>query len=279
MMLRPTHILPALLLLCAMSLCPCSHLRADDDYPYAESMETGAEEQVQYYVQKIERVLPIISKARIGDLDILRRNIQTTTIEWQLYQQTIMPLIAQSENLTTLSAQVQVLLAQAQDSLASATQRAEKVKAHRDAQSYIHAQLSAYLDMQKRADLLSLSPKTAQQLADLKGREQLLMSDIDKQYNIAKEGLQADASLAASMDAIEGDYVRIKQMSAHIQQQEYVSPIDRIKALLPYAAYSAILFMAFSMVQSRIKAAKAVKKQMEQLSGKLDKDGQPIPEI
>ena len=68
-------------------------------------------------------------------------------------------------------------------------------------------------------------------------------------------------------------------MSAHIQQQEYVSPIDRIKALLPYAAYSAILFMAFSMVQSRIKAAKAVKKQMEQLSGKLDKDGQPIPEI
>lgn len=280
-MFRPVHILHTLLLFVSLALgCPV-HLWADDAYPTSESvgLETEAEEQVQYYVHRIERVLPVVSKARVGDLNVLKRNIQTMTMEWQLYQQTIMPLIAQSEYLTTLSAQVQVLLAQAQDSLASATVRAEKVVAHHSARSFIHAQLAVYLDMQKRADVLALSSKTAQQLDDLKGREQLLMSDIDKQYNIAKEGLQADASLASSMSGIETDYVHIKQMSAHIQEQEYVSPLERLKASLPYAAYSAILLMAFSMIRSKIKAAKAMKKQMEQLSGKIDKDGQPIPEI
>ena len=209
----------------------------------------------------------------------LRRRLTGLQVRWDAYYALMQMDIAQSELLLELVAQLQEERQKAAEAIERQQQVVEAIARFGEVERQFPAFEKSYEELEQEAVSFSLIAKTAKQLAQVKGKEQLLFQEVDKQFMAAKEAVELAPALADAGTRLEARYLVLKEKSEAIQAAAYQSPIERVKDYVMTFAGVAIILMFFSMVQTKIKALKAARENAKQYQEMLQKNNPEIPTI
>ena len=187
--------------------------------------------------------------------------------------------IAQSEVLLEFVAQFQGAQQTATEAMERQQQVVEAIAHFEEAERQFPAFEKRYEELEQEAVSYSLIAKTANLLAQVKGKEQLLFQEVDKHFMAAKESVELAPALAEACAQLETRYLALKEKSETIQAAAYKTPIERIKDYVLTFAGVAIILMFLSMVQAKIKAFKTAREQAKQYQEMLQKNNPEIPTI
>lgn len=209
----------------------------------------------------------------------VRRRLTSLTVRWDAYNNLMQMDIAQSELLMELVAQFQTSQQQVTEAIAQQQLVIEAIVRFREVERQFPDFEKRYEELEQEAISYSLIAKTADLLAQVKGKEQLLFQEVDQQFMAAKEAVALVPTLTTEGARLENRYLVLKQKSEAIQAAAYKSPIERIKDYVMTFAAVAIILMFFSMVQSKLKALKAARENAKQYQEMLQKNNPEIPTI
>ena len=255
--------------------------------PEELAMPALSETQLQEMTARMEQFLddlaglsadiPVAKTANA--VTTLRRRLTGWQVRWDAYYALMQMDIAQSEVLLELVAQLQDERQKAAEAIEHQQQVAEAIVRFGEAERQFPAFEKSYEELEQEAVSYSLIAKTAKQLAQVKGKEQLLFQEVDKQFMAAKEAVELAPALADAGARLETRYLALKEKSEMIQAAAYKSPIERVKDYVMTFAGVAIILMFFSMVQSKFKALKAARENAKQYQEMLQKNNPEIPTI
>ena len=209
----------------------------------------------------------------------LRRRLTGLQVRWDAYYALMQMDIAQSEVLLELVAQLQDERQTATEAIEHQQQVVEAIVRFGEAEQQFPAFEKSYEELEQEAVSYSFIAKTAKQLAQVKGKEQLLFQEVDKQFMAAKEAMELAPALADAGARLETRYLALKEKSEMIQAAAYKSPIERVKDYVMTFAGVAIILMFLSMVQTKIKAIKTARENAKQYQEMLQKNNPEIPTI
>lgn len=209
----------------------------------------------------------------------VRRRLTSLTVRWDAYNNLMQMDIAQSELLMELVAQFQTSQQQVTEAIAQQQLVIEAIVRFREVERQFPDFEKRYEELEQEAISYSLIAKTADLLAQVKGKEQLLFQEVDQQFMAAKEAVALVPTLTTEGARLESRYLVLKQKSEAIQAAAYKSPIEHIKDYVMTFAAVAIILMFFSMVQSKLKALKAARENAKQYQEMLQKNNPEIPTI
>ena len=255
--------------------------------PEELAMSALSEEQLLEMTAKMEQFLDDLAELS-ADIPVaktanavttLRRRLTGWQVRWDAYYALMQMDIAQSEVLLELVAQLQDERQKAAEAIEHQQQVVEAIVRFGEAERQFPAFEKSYEELEQEAVSYSLIAKTAKQLAQVKGKEQLLFQEVDKQFMAAKEAVELAPALADAGARLETRYLALKEKSEMIQAAAYKSPIERVKDYVMTFAGVAIILMFFSMVQSKFKALKAARENAKQYQEMLQKNNPEIPTI
>ena len=246
-----------------------------------------SEEQLMEMTSKMEEFLgeltqlsADIPQAKTANaLTTLRRRLMGLQVRWDAYNALMQMDIAQSEVLLEFVAQFQGAQQTATEAMERQQQVVEAIAHFEEAERQFPAFEKRYEELEQEAVSYSLIAKTANLLAQVKGKEQLLFQEVDKQFMAAKESVELAPALAEACAQLETRYLALKEKSETIQAAAYKTPIERIKDYVLTFAGVAIILMFLSMVQAKIKAFKTAREQAKQYQEMLQKNNPEIPTI
>lgn len=119
----------------------------------------------------------------------------------------------------------------------------------------------------------------AAELEKVKGKEQLLFSEIQSHYDIAKNLSEEFKDLLPRFQSIEEKYIELKNISDKIQALEYKPWLQRIKDYLYSLAAVAMILLFLNMLQAKLKALKQARENAKKLREMMDKDNNDYPTI
>ena len=246
-----------------------------------------SEEQLMEMTSKMEEFLgeltqlsTDIPQAKTANaLTTLRRRLTVLQVRWDAYNTLMQMDIAQSEVLLEFVAQFQGAQQTATEAMERQQQVVEAIAHFEEAERQFPAFEKRYEELEQEAVSYSLIAKTANLLAQVKGKEQLLFQEVDKQFMAAKESVELAPALAEACAQLETRYLALKEKSETIQAAAYKTPIERIKDYVLTFAGVAIILMFLSMVQAKIKAFKTAREQAKQYQEMLQKNNPEIPTI
>ena len=212
-------------------------------------------------------------------LAAVRRRLTSLNVRWDAYNTLMQMDIAQSELLMELVAQFQTSQQQVTEAMDQQQLVMEAIGRFREVERQFPNYEKRYEELEQEAISYSLIAKTADLLAQVKGKEQLLFQEVDQQFMAAKEAVALVPTLTTEGARLENRYLVLKQKSEVIQAAAYKSPIERIKDYVMTFAAVAIILMFFSMVQSKLKALKAARENAKQYQEMLQKNNSEIPTI
>ena len=117
------------------------------------------------------------------------------------------------------------------------------------------------------------------ELEKVKGKEQLLFTEIQEQYNTAKGLSQEFKDFLPRFQPIEEKYIELKNTSEKIQALEYKPWLERIKDYLYSLAAVAIILLFINMLQAKIKAFKQARENAKKLREMMDNNDNDYPTI
>lgn len=139
--------------------------------------------------------------------------------------------------------------------------------------------IKEYDEIEKAAFSFSLTESTSEKLKELKAKEEILFGDVSAKYGSLKSCLNEFPELGDTKDEIEHLFADISIKSQNIKSAEYKPLLDRIKDYLyPLAAVS-LLLMFINMIQTKISAAKALKKNAKALKALQKQNSEEYPAI
>lgn len=139
--------------------------------------------------------------------------------------------------------------------------------------------LKEYDDMEKLAASYSLTEHTAGQLKELKAREELLLEDASVKFAGLKSILNEFPELSDAKVEVEQLFADISVKSQNIRSAEYKPFLERMKDYLYSLAAVALLLMFVNMIQTKISAAKALKKNAKALKALQKQNTEEYPTI
>lgn len=220
-----------------------------------------------------------INTSSLDDIKAIDKRISSLDTKWNVYYQAKQANIADNESLMELVSEFQQLKQDTKDSLDANKHRFQQIQQFNKADKFISSQIEVYLQLTKKAAMLSLAETTASQLEALKNNEQLIFADIEKNYEIAKNAAAQDNSLTKRMQQITKNFVELKSHSEEIQAAEYKPLFERIKDYLYGIAAVALILMFVNMVQAKIKAIKQAKEAAKKLEEFKRKNDTEYPSI
>lgn len=220
-----------------------------------------------------KNVRPSVAKVMSDRLKVADRTMKSLDFRWTTYYQTIQPVIAEDEELLDAAATFQQLEQGVRDSLDRQISKVDLLVGFCDAETFIPSQRQPYKTMFEKAMQLSLISKLAPQLEKLKGMEAIQFTGIQERYDKAKEAVAAMPGLQQRMNAIDMDYVVLKDTSDKIQAAAFKPFIQRIKDWLLGLAAVSILIMFVNLVINKIQAVKKARDNMKKMKEMMKING------
>ena len=226
--------------------------------------------------------LPVSSDMQITDgylrmldyrLHTLEQNLKSLEVRWNIYYPTVQYEISQDEGLMDGVQSFELMMQEATDSLEVRKQMLQALQDYNEARSYMMGLDTTYNGIGKRAFELSLTPKTATLLEKQKKKEELLFASVQEKFDAAQEAERLHLVSPAHMEELEDLYAGLKHKSETIQAMVYKPLVQRIKDYLLGLAAVAVLLLFVNMVQSRIKAARELRKNMKQYQDAMKLNG------
>ena len=236
--------------------------------------------KMEVFLGELTELSADIPQAKTANaLTTLRRRLTGLQVRWDAYNALMQMDIAQSEVLLEFVAQFQGAQQTATEAMERQQQVVEAIAHFEEAERQFPAFEKRYEELEQEAVSYSLIAKTANLLAQVKGKEQLLFQEVDKRFMAAKESVELAPALAEACAQLETRYLALKEKSETIQAAAYKTPIERIKDYVLTFAGVAIILMFLSMVQAKIKAFKTAREQAKQYQEMLQKNNPEIPTI
>lgn len=263
-------------------LLPMAQEPAQEEAAPALSEELLLEmsEKMEGFLSELTELSEDIPQTKTANaLAAVRRRLTSLNVRWDAYNTLMQMDIAQSELLMELVAQFQTSQQQVTEAMDQQQLVMEAIVRFREVERQFPNYEKRYEELEQEAISYSLIAKTADLLAQVKGKEQLLFQEVDQQFMAAKEAVALVPALTTVGARLENRYLVLKQKSEVIQAAAYKSPIERIKDYVMTFAAVAIILMFFSMVQSKLKALKAARENAKQYQEMLQKNNPEIPTI
>ncbi len=239
----------------------------DTDVPAAEEEKIAvltpeeieiSEKMAEYFVEMSE-ITSTVAYVNFPALKELERKLQALNVKWNTYTAIQQITIAGSEYLMEDISRYNILYMSASDSIASQKVRLEAVNSFAEAEKQIKEYIPVYEKILSDASKLSLVQQTSSQLERLKAGEQLTLAEVQAIYEKARHSAELNAALQERMNAVEEDFITIRNCSEKIQAAEFKPFITRIKDYILTLAGVAVIVMFISMMKSKIEAAKAAR--------------------
>ena len=246
----------------------------------SEELLLEMSEKMEGFLSELTELSEDIPKTKTANaLAAVRRRLTSLNVRWDAYNTLMQMDIAQSELLMELVAQFQTTQQQVTEAMDQQQLVLEAIVRFREVERQFPNYEKRYEELEQEAISYSLIAKTADLLAQVKGKEQLLFQEVDQQFMAAKEAVALVPALTTEGTRLENRYLVLKQKSEAIQAAAYKSLIERIKDYVMTFAAVAIILMFFSMVQSKLKALKAARENAKQYQEMLQKNNSEIPTI
>ena len=191
--------------------------------------------------------------------------VNSFTSRWDAYAQAQQVYIADNDSLLNKMSEIQQMRQMLADTLAAKQQQYDQLAAFAKAEAVIYSKDKTYRKLYQQAVEYSLSPKLAAKLEKVKAEEQAVFADIETSYGQAKTAAETFPGLQLRMQGIGDKYFQLQSVSAKIQEMAYKPFIQRIKDYLFGLAAVAILLLFFNMLNSKIKAMKAMHEQAKKM--------------
>lgn len=231
------------------------------------------------FMDKLNTVAAEVKYANLEQLEKAEKEVSAIDSRWNLFSQAYQLDIVSDEQLLNLMTSYQEYKQSLSDTIQSRRHMLESFAAFNTSEKFIRKQKEPYQQMQDEAKKYAQVEKLAPMLEKLKLKEQLLVAEIDKSYELANAAAQEYGILKDRMKKLEESYIELKRMSESIQAQEYKPLIERIKDYLLSFAAVAIILMFINMVQSKIQAYKQLKQSAEEYQKAMQGSDDDIPSI
>ena len=213
-------------------------------------------------------------------LKLVSDRLTSFDYRWNTYTQSEQAAIANSEQLMQLMAQTELLKQAVADTLKSQKQKCDAIDAFVAAERLISSQDSVYTILYKKALSLSLVQKFAPQLEKVKAEEQAHFEKIQSSFNNSKAAVEMVPQLEKRAADLNEKFFKIKALSEKIQAMEFKPLVQRVKDYLLGIACLAVILMFFTMITSKLKAAKKAREMLKKQKDLLNRaEGNDYPTI
>lgn len=243
------------------------------------AMRVEMTNRIQEFTQQMSDMRSSIPISQIPQLKNLQKLTEALDMKWNIWYQNSQALISQDESIVELVVAYQQTKESVMDSINSRKNFIQALDRLKYAERLMNGQDSVYKHFENESQLYSLSPKTTPQLENLKAKEQLLFTDIQKAFEEAKSAAGTSPSFVSRMTALEERFIAIKTRSEHIQAAQYVPFIQRIKDYIMSIAAVSIIIMFITFIIMRLQALKKARKAAEDMKKMLDGQNQEYPSI
>lgn len=264
--------------LVAILLLYCQPMVAQAEYLSDEDIII-LNDKINGFLDETTELMDYIESAQPAQIESIHRFADIINTRWKGFMLLEQENISQDDSLMVLVSDFEKSLKMLTDSISSREKTLELHANFVKAEKFLPQQIKAYEQMNKKANLLSLTPKTAAELEELKVQEQLMFAEIEKHYNNAKAAVERDPKLQKRMDKIEDEYIQLKNTSGEIQKAVYKPLVERVKDYLINLACVAILLMFLNIIATRIKAFKQARKAAKDIKKMMEKQNNDIPTI
>ncbi|WP_139247484.1 hypothetical protein [Mediterranea massiliensis] len=276
------HHIRLLFCLCIGMIFSCAQIWGQDESnSFVDEMHLlEIESRMLSFYQELKDI-----SARVGQytsneqLTEASQKVTTIDAKWNTYYQSRQIEIAEDDSLLQIVADYQLTKQNLLDSIAIQKHFFDAQKNFADAEVFFQTQDSTYAKLYKTAVEYSLLKTLAAELEKVKGKEQLLFSEIQSHYDIAKNLSEEFKDLLPRFQSIEEKYIELKNISDKIQALEYKPWLQRIKDYLYSLAAVAMILLFLNMLQAKLKVLKQARENAKKLREMMDKDNNDYPTI
>lgn len=268
------------LLLWTLSLGHCLYAQNNEQEQFIEETQLlEIEGRMLFFYDQLQEIANKLPLYTADNLPKASQQVSAIDSKWAIYCQTRQTEIANDDSLLQIVANYQLIKQGLLDSIANKKHYFEAVADFGEAEIFIASQDSVYERLYETAIEYSLLKQLAAQLETLKGKEQLLLADIQAKYEVAKNIAQEFGELQPRFQIIEENFINLKNSSEKIQAQEYKPLFQRIKDYLYGLAAVAMILMFINMAQAKIKMIKQARENAKKFSQMMNKDENDYPTI
>ena len=120
---------------------------------------------------------------------------------------------------------------------------------------------------------MSLVKQLGPKLEKVKAKEQILFTELQNNYNLAKSACELVPSLSKRMEILDEQYVIMKSVSEKVQALEYKPFIQRIKDYVLGLACVAVILLFLNGMWAKFKAYREKVASMKKYSDMMKNNG------
>ena len=237
------------------------------------------ESRMLYFYEELKDISDHISQYSPEELANANQKIANAEVKWNTYCQSKQELIAEDDSLLQIVVNFQTTKQNLLDSIAQKFSFYDSQETFNEAESFINNQDSIYKELYNTALEYSLIKSLAEELEKLKGKEEILSSELQEKYEKAKSISQEYGILQQRFNKIEEKYIELKGISEKIKNMKYQPFIQRIKDYLYSIAAVAMILMFINMIQAKIKSIKQARENAKKMMEMMNKDENDYPVI
>ncbi|WP_455621405.1 hypothetical protein [Parabacteroides sp.] len=234
---------------------------------------------IQDFMDRVDLMLSYITEANNKDANLCKQELGKLSLRWTKYYLSIENIVLEEEEVLNMVMLLNDRIKELENSIDRRLSFFRQNEIFQQDLVSLHDFLKEYDEMEKLAVSYSLTEQTAGQLEDLKAREEILFEDASVKFGSLKSILNEFTELSDTKDEIEQLFADISVKSQKIKSAEYKPFLERIKDYLYSLAAVALLLMFVNMIQTKISAAKALKKNAKALKALQKQNSEEYPTI
>lgn len=250
----------------------------EQDLFIEETQLLEIENRMLYFYNQLQEITNKLPLNTAENISKTKQQVLAIDNKWEIYCQSRQSEIANDDSLLQIVANYQQTKQDLLDSISYKAHYLDVLANFDQAEQFITSQDSIYQQFYETAVKYSLLKQLAPQLEALKGKEQLLFSDLQAKYETAKGITQEFNELQPRFLEIEENFIMLKNCSDKIQAQAYKPLFQKIKDYLYGLAAVTIILMYINMIQAKIKALKQARENAKKFS-QMMKDENDYPTI
>ena len=250
--------------------------------------ESVAEEQpdlikivniTQDYMDRADLMLSYITDADEKEANQCKKELNKLNLRWTKFYTSIEGDILEEDEILDIAMQLNEKIKELESSIDRRLSFFEQNEIFRQEWASLQGFMKEYEEMEKLAISYSLTEQTAGQLEELKAKEEIMFEDLSAKFGRVRSIQNEFPELEKTKDEVEQLFTDISVKSQNIRSAEYKPLLERIKDYLYSLAAVALILMFVNMIQTKISAAKALKKNAEALKALQKKNSDELPTI
>ena len=234
---------------------------------------------IQDFTDKTDLILSYITSANREDVNLCRQEFVKLNLRWTKYYLSIEHIVLEEEEVLNMVLQLNDRIKELENSIDRRLLFFKQDEIFLQDLAFLQNLQKEYDDLKKLAISYSLTEQTAGQLEELKAREESIFEDASVKFGSMKSILNEFPELRDKESEAEQLFANISVKSQSIRSAEYKPFLDRIKDYLYSLAAVALLLMFVGMIQTKISAAKALKKNAKALEALRKQNSNEYPTI